>query len=107
MEIPGEISELAGDAFFANLSRERLGLIDTDVLVWVPVLAEDFQAVQNDPLYRKLDASREGRDLFLEETLSGTLSFGTVLSLPFLLDELVPRLAAAVDGDPDTGVDEA
>jgi len=52
---------------------------------------------------RPTTAPREGRDLFLEETLSGALSFGTVLSLPFLLDELVPRIAAAVDGDPDPG----
>jgi iron complex transport system substrate-binding protein len=29
-------------------------------------------------------------------------SFVTVLSVPFLLDGLVPRLSAAVDGDPTT-----
>lgn len=96
--IPGEIANLTGDSFYADLSRERLGLIDTDVLVWVTVLAESFEAVQTDPLYRRLDAAKEGRDLFLEETLSGALSFGTVLSLPFLLDGLVPRLATAVEG---------
>lgn len=103
-EIPDEIAELAGDAFFANLSRERLRLIDTDVLIWVPVLAESFEAVQNDPLYRQLDAAREGRDLFLNETLASALAFSTVLSLPFALDGLVPMLAAAIDGDPDTTV---
>ena len=102
--IPEEIADLAGDSFFADLSRERLGLIDTDVLVWVTVVAESFEAVSTDPLYRRLDAAREGRDIFLEETLSGALSFGSVLSLTFALDELVPRLAAAVDGDPDTEV---
>lgn len=100
--IPEEIEDLAGDDFFADLSRERLELIDTDALVWVTVSAESFEAVRTDPLYRRLDAVREGRDVFLEETLSGALSFGTVLSLPFALDELVPRLAAAVDGDPET-----
>ena len=102
--IPEEISDLAGDAFFADLSRERLELIDTDALVWVTVLAESFEAVRTDPLYERLDVARQGRDLFLEETLSGALSFGSILSLPFVLDELVPRLAAAVDGDPETGV---
>jgi iron complex transport system substrate-binding protein len=101
--IPDEISDLAGDAFFADLSRERLELIDTDVLVWVTVVAESFEAVRTDPLYRRLDAAREGRDIFLEETLSGALSFGSVLSLPFALDELVPRLAEAVDIDPEPG----
>lgn len=102
--IPEEIADLTGDAFFADLSRERLELIDADVLVWVTVLAESFEAVRTDPLYRRLDAAREGRDVFLEETLSGALSFGSVLSLPFALDELVPRLVAAVDGDPETGM---
>ncbi len=106
-EIPDEIAELAGDSFFANLSRERLGLIDTDLLVWVAVQADDFQAVRNDPIYQRLDAAREGRDVFLEELLAGALSFSTVLSLPFALDELVPRFAAAVDGDPTTRVEAA
>ena len=101
--IPEEISDLTGDAFFADLSRERLELIDADALVWVTVAAESFEAVRDDPLYRRLDVARQGRDLFLEETLSGALSFGSVLSLPFALEELVPRLAAAVDGDPGTG----
>jgi iron complex transport system substrate-binding protein len=100
--MPEEISDLTGDAFFADLSRERLELIEADALVWVTVLAESFEAVRTDPLYRRLDVARQGRDLFLEETLSGALSFGSVLSLPFALDELVPRLAAAVDGDPET-----
>ena len=95
--IPEEIADLTGNSFYADLSRERLELIDTDVLVWVTVLAENFEAVRTDPLYRRLDVAREDRDLFLEQTLSGALSFGTVLSLPFALTELVPRLAAAVE----------
>lgn len=34
--------------------------------------------------------------------LSGALTWSTVLSLPFAPDGLVPVLAAAVDGGPDT-----
>ena len=34
----------------------------------------------------------------------GATSFVTALSLPFLLDGLVPMLAAAIDGDPATAV---
>ena len=106
-KIPGEIAELAGESFFADLSRERLGLIDTDLLVWVAVQADDFEAVENDPLYQKLDATQQGRDVFLEELPAGALSFSTVLSLPFALDKVVPRLAAAIDGDPSTNVEAA
>ena len=63
------------------------------------------ETLTNDPLYERLDALKEGRDIFLEvdEPLAGALSFGTVLSLPYLLDELTPLLEAALDGDPDTG----
>ncbi len=34
--------------------------------------------------------------------LDDALQFSTVLSLPFLLDELVPMLEATLDGDPNT-----
>ena len=104
-EIPDRITELAGDSFFAELSRERLGLIDTDLLVWVAVQADDFGAVKNDPLYQQLGAAQQGRDVFLQELTAGALSFSTVLSLPFALEELVPRFAAAVDGDKSTSVE--
>jgi iron complex transport system substrate-binding protein len=33
-------------------------------------------------------------------------SFPSVLSMPTLLEELVPRLAAAADGDPTTSTDQ-
>ncbi|WP_092543448.1 hypothetical protein [Actinoplanes derwentensis] len=48
----------------------------------------------------------EGRDLFLEdeEVLGGATSFISPLSLPYLLDGIVPQIAAAVDGDPATPV---
>ena len=36
--------------------------------------------------------------------MSAALGFGSPLSLPFLLDEVVPALAAADDGDPATAV---
>jgi len=54
-----------------------------------------------------LSVHTEGREVFIDSygtTLGGATSFVTVLSLPYLLDELVPRLAAAVDGDPATVV---
>ena len=57
------------------------------------------------PLYATLPVHTEGREVFLESTgdpLGGATSFVTALSLPFLLDGLVPQLAAAIDGDPAT-----
>ena len=50
--------------------------------------------------------SAEGRDVFLEdeELLGAATSFISALSIPYLMDNLVPQLAAAVDGDPATPV---
>ena len=89
---------------FATISREQLGLVDADVLVWIVNSSAEREALTSDPLYARLDAVKERRDLFLEvnEPLAGAPSFGTVLSLPFLLDGLTPRLEAALDGDPGT-----
>lgn len=101
-EIPERVTDFVGDSFSAELSRERLDLVDAEVLVWVKVIAENYESVRQDQLYQKLDAAQQGRDIFLDDLLSGAFSFGTVLSLPFLLDRLVSQLEVAVDGDPAT-----
>jgi iron complex transport system substrate-binding protein len=42
--------------------------------------------------------------VFLPEgdPLREAVAYSTVLSIPYVLDGLVPRLAAALDGDPST-----
>ena len=102
-EQPAEIRELAGDAFFTEISRERLDLLDAaDVVIWVET-DQGFGPVKNDPLYHRLDIAQQGRDIFLDDkVLNGAFSFGTVLSLPLVLDELVPRISAALGGNSTT-----
>ena len=53
----------------------------------------------------RLKAHQEGRELFADYLLSGAFSFGTPLSLNYLLDRMVPLIEAAVDGDPATIVE--
>ena len=43
--------------------------------------------------------------MFADAELSAGTGFSSPLSLPFVLEALVPRLAAAVDGDPTTPTD--
>lgn len=101
-QVPAEIRRLAGDQALADISGERLDLLDTDVLVWLVTASQRDEVLANG-LYRTLDVHTQGRDVFLvdeEDILYGAASsFQGVLSLPILLDKLVPRLAAAVDGD--------
>jgi iron complex transport system substrate-binding protein len=73
-------------------------------------VAADVEAkLHADGLYAKLDVKTQGRDVYLEngELLGGATSFVTALSLPYLLDGIVPQLAAAIDGNPATEVKRA
>ena len=51
---------------------------------------------------------KEGRDVFVleKDRVYEATSFPSVLSMPTLLKEMVPRLAAAVDGNPNTPTDQ-
>jgi iron complex transport system substrate-binding protein len=64
--------------------------------------------IVGDPVFRRLDAVREDRVIYLDlrDQFAGALGFASALSLDYLLDEAVPKLAAAVDGDPDTAVEQ-
>jgi iron complex transport system substrate-binding protein len=98
---PPEIATMAGGEFSATVSNERLDLIDVQALVWiVSDVATDKPKYDQQPLYANLAVHRDGHDLFVanESELGGALSFVTVLSVPLLVDQLVPQLAVAVKG---------
>jgi iron complex transport system substrate-binding protein len=88
------------------LSPEQLSVLEADVLVVGLYGASATAARVDDPLFQSLRTVREGRAVLLPElsTANGAMTFGSVLSLPAALDEMVPRLAAALDGDPGTAV---
>ncbi|MGH8908261.1 MAG: iron-siderophore ABC transporter substrate-binding protein, partial [Egibacteraceae bacterium] len=83
----------------ADLSDERMDLLEADVLVWTFLEAGELE---DNAIYQRLAVVREGRVVVLDELVGGALAWGTVLSLPFAIDDLVPQLAAAIDGDPAT-----
>ena len=96
-----EITELANDTFSADVSMERVDLVDADVLVWIVLDVEtDKPTFAADALYASLPVHTGGHDLYVANgsDVGSALSFQSVLSIPFLLDELVPQLAAARAG---------
>ena len=100
--LPDDLEEVVGAAFGGNLSMERLDLLDTDVLIWLD--AKPGQGITLNPLYAQFGVHTEGREVFLDsgDPLGAATSVVTILSLSYLLDGLVPRLEAAIDGDPAT-----
>ena len=97
LRTPAAIDALAGDRFVATVSAERLDLLDVDVLVWI-ASAEERAHLESNPIYRQLDVVREGRVVYLEPEglVTAAVTNTTALNLPFLLDELAPRIAGAL-----------
>lgn len=95
--VPPELAALGSDKFFYDLSPEQLGLLDQDVVLWELFDASSLPAVTDNAIYQNLSVAQEGRDIFVvDPVLVGAMSHSTVLSLPILLADLVPKLAEAV-----------
>jgi iron complex transport system substrate-binding protein len=103
-ETPKRVDELAGDGFFVEFSQEQFRLMDQDVVI----MFGKRDDVMDNPVFKRLNAVREDRVIYidLEDQFAGALGFSSALSLPFLLDEATPKLAAAVDGDPKTQIQQ-
>ncbi|WP_216205120.1 iron-siderophore ABC transporter substrate-binding protein [Amycolatopsis aidingensis] len=90
-----EYKQAVGSQNVADFSFERFDLVDVDRLVWLVGTPEVEQQLKADPLYQKLAVSREDRDLFLpyeNPDIGAALSFNTVLSIPYAIDQVVPML---------------
>jgi iron complex transport system substrate-binding protein len=107
--LPADLDKVIGDQFGANLSKERTDLLDQDALVWqVGDVDEDAGKLHADGSFKDLKVVREGREVYVDESsdYGNALSMGTVLSLPYVVERLVPQLAAAVDGKTGTAVEQ-
>lgn len=100
--VPESIGQFAADGQ-AYIPLEQAGVLnDAEVLVWGTETPADRPALEAQAVYRALEPVRGGHLAFTDEVLAGAIYFTSPLSLPYVLDELVPRLEAAVAGDPST-----
>jgi iron complex transport system substrate-binding protein len=92
--IPTSLNEFVDDQVAqAQISAEDVGVLnDAEVLVWASDVDGDGADIQQDKILGKLDAVKEGRSVYAGEMLSSAIYFGSVLSLPYVLDRLVPEL---------------
>ncbi|MCT2586398.1 iron-siderophore ABC transporter substrate-binding protein [Actinophytocola gossypii] len=93
--VPDAINEAAGDNNAAEVSTERGDLIDTDLLVFLTADPTAEQRVRADPVFQGLAVAKEDRAMFVpyaEPPIGAALSFNTVLSIPYAIDEFVPLL---------------
>jgi iron complex transport system substrate-binding protein len=100
---PPGLQDIGGKEFGGQLSDEKVDLLDVGALLWFAEPAAEAK-LKKHAVYSKLDVRKQGRDLYVAEqgTLYEATSFISVLSIPYLIENLVPKLAAAADGDPAT-----
>jgi iron complex transport system substrate-binding protein len=105
---PDELRKAFPDEFGGQLSDEKLDALDVGALVWFADGDRSVEELKALPVYKDLKVRKQGRDVFirLKDRVYEATSFPSVLSMPLLLEELVPRLAAAADGDPATSTDQ-
>ncbi len=81
------------------ISKERLDVIDADVIVFATEKPADVAALKKVPTFDRLAAVSQGRSVYTDGTLAGAMYFVTPLSLRYVLDRLTPQLAEAVAGN--------
>ncbi|MFH8891904.1 iron-siderophore ABC transporter substrate-binding protein [Streptomyces sp. NPDC017949] len=87
-----EIDKIADGKFFTVLSPERMDLIDVDRLFVINDKA-DTEALKKFELFANLSAVKNGKVSYLLDSegpaIGAAMSQGTLLSLPYAIDELV------------------
>jgi iron complex transport system substrate-binding protein len=89
--------------FYATISDELLPELDTDVLLWLDS-GDNRKHLRQLLLRPTLNAWKEGREVYLDASLSAAFSHASPLSMHHALDQLVPLLEQAADGDVSTSV---
>ncbi|MCS5720142.1 iron-siderophore ABC transporter substrate-binding protein [Herbiconiux sp. CPCC 205763] len=82
----------------AQLSPENVDLIDADVIVFATESADGPKELQEFGTLGSLDAVVNNRAVYTDPELSGAIYFLTPLSQKYVIDNLVPRLVDAVNG---------
>lgn len=106
--IPSELDAFATEDAQAYIPLEQLGVLDAaDVLLWATEEPTDRAALEEEAVYNALEEVREGRLVFTDGVTAGAIYFTSPLSLPFVLEHLVPALASTLAGDGPATIDAA
>lgn len=101
---PNITAKAKPDGFTVSFSKEDMTPLESDVLFWVISNQKSLDNIKDLKMRKAMQTHKEGREVLVDELLTGAFSHATILSLPYALDSLVPLIEAAVDGDPNTVV---
>ena len=93
-DIPMDIDAFATEGGQAYIPVEQLNVLDSaDVLIWGTEKDADRLELEEVPLFSSLPAVQNGKSAYTGGELAAAIYFTTPLSLPCVLDNLVPKLA--------------
>ncbi|GLZ33683.1 iron siderophore-binding protein [Lentzea sp. NBRC 105346] len=96
-KMPEAIQKEIGKTDVVDFSYERLDVLEADRLVWLLSSPLVVEQLKNEALYKRLNVVKENRALYVpyeDPPVGASISFNTVLSIPYALDHLVPQLEA-------------
>jgi iron-siderophore transport system substrate-binding protein len=98
LTMPEPIAKLFAGKFYAQISAERLDLLDAaDALILVATRKPQTAKTTGSRTYKRLRAVREDRVVRIDDAdLAIAMSYSSLLSIPYQLREVVPRLKAAL-----------
>lgn len=91
--IPKEIDKVAGNAFYASFSEERLDILNNDIVVWL-ASKEHIEHASTSILRKRMSFYKNKKEYFTGELVGGAFSFFSYLSIQYLLDEMLPELSS-------------
>ena len=101
--IPADIDAYAPDDSSggqAYIPVENLDVLNAaDVLIWGTESDDDITALEAQPFVTAIEAMKNDKVVYTDGITAGAIYFTSPLSLPYVLDSLVPALADAVAGN--------
>ncbi|MGJ8581175.1 MAG: ABC transporter substrate-binding protein [Psychromonas sp.] len=91
-DIPAEIDHIAGNAFYASFSEERLDILNNDVVVWLGS-EQAIESASTAIFRQRMSFYKDHKEYFTGDLVGGAFSFFSYLSIQYLIDEMVPALA--------------
>lgn len=98
-DIPAVLDQYSKDGAQAYIPTEKLDVLDAgDVLIWATENEGAKDELAKNKLFGQLRVVKEGRSVYTGDVLAGAIYFSTILSLPYVLDNLLPELEKAFPG---------
>lgn len=84
-----------GTKFFVPVSAENIAMLDADLVIFLGT-SDTIDVVGENPLFGNLSAGRNKAIIPTSIDQRGAITYNSVLSIPFAIESLVPRIADAV-----------